>query len=130
MSKCFAYFIMILAAAPAFAVPGTSAMKGPRFGAPFPSSSVSSIEPAAGCGERYRFSTSASLPTVADFYLTEGRQAGLELIGNSDASDPSYRMITFMKPHGHEVLFVTLSAKTNVTKGTVFFTPANALPCR
>ena len=99
-------------------------------GAPFPGSQIGSSETVNGCGERYKFSSNASLASVAKFYLDEGSRSGLTLLKDTDAGDPTYRMISFIRQHAHQVLFVTLNKTRNVVGGTVYYLPANRLPCR
>lgn len=109
-------------------VPETGATSRP-FGAPFPGSKVGTSGPVNGCGERYKFSTNASLASVAKYYLEEGSEVGLTLLKDTDAGDPAYRMIAFTKPHGHQLLFVTLNRTGNVTDGNVYYAPANRARC-
>ena len=105
------------------------ATTAPTLGAPFPHSQVSSSEPVNGCGERYKLSINAPLTAVAKFYLDEGIGAGLTLLKDTDAGDPTYRMISFIRPHDHQLLFVTLSKTINVVSGTVYYAPANHQHC-
>lgn len=99
-------------------------------GVPVPGSETSSTEATNGCGERYKFASRARLSSVAQFYLDQGRSAGLTLLRDTDVGDPSYRMISFMRPHGHEVLFVTPAKTGKVTSGSVYYAPANHQQCR
>lgn len=103
---------------------------GIPFGAPYPGSRVSSTEPTSDCGERYKFVSTAPLASVAKFFLSAGSGAGLTLLSDTDAGDTGYRMITFVRPHGHRVLFVTLTKTDNVISGTVYIDPAPQRQCR
>jgi hypothetical protein len=106
------------------------AADGRALGAPFPGAQIGSAETVNGCGERYKFSSNAPLASVAKFYLDEGSGSGLTLLKDTDVGDPTYRMISFIRPHGHQVLFVTLTKTSNVVSGTVYYLPGNRLPCR
>ena len=119
-----------LCAATCVIVSEAAAASGPAFDAPFPGAEVSTSEPVNGCGERYKFSTNASLASVAKYYLDEGSGVGLTLLKDTDAGDPAYRMISFIKPHGHQLLFVTLNRTGKLTSGNVYYAPANHLQCR
>lgn len=128
MARVFASLAGLLVAAACLAAT-RPADRGAAFGAVFPGAAVSSTQSAAGCGERYAFSARAALPQVAQFYLLEGEQAGLTKIADTDAGDPTYRMINFIRPHHHQLLFVVLSGTSSATRGTVFYSPANTRPC-
>jgi hypothetical protein len=66
---------------------------------------------------------------LAKFYLDEGSKAGLTLLKDTDAGDPTYRMIAFARPHGHQLLFVTLTTTSNGISGTAYYAPASHQQC-
>ena len=129
MAKIFAILVGLSTSVACCALSAPKTEDGLRFGAPFPGSAITSVDPAAGCGERYKFSTSAGISAAARFYLDEGRDAHLTLLKDTDAGDPNYRMIAFDRPKGHQVLFVILSKTGTATTGSVYYSPANSQPC-
>jgi len=128
--RLFSRVVALLCLGAAFMIISQAkAATGAALGSPFPKSQVNSSETVNGCGERYKFSTNEPLAYVAKFYLDEGNSAGLTLLADTDAGDPSYRMISFIRPHGHELLFVTLMGRGEVISGTVYYAPANRQKC-
>lgn len=99
-----------------------------EWGAPFPSATMVSVPEHAKtvdavthvqeCFLRYRFRSNASVSTIADFYLHEGKDNNAVLFDDSRSRIAGYRTLTFTK---QKFMFVTLSQEAGYVLGAVVF---------
>ena len=96
------------------------------FGAPFPeavmiegprvSSAADSTSGRKQCFVDYKLSSTASIPTIAKFYLDQGKEEKARLLGDTRDRFKDYRTITFGEPN---FMFVVLSRVNKSTHAKV-----------
>lgn len=110
-------------ASPAVAAPPAA------LGAPYPGAAMVGAPEYRGCGVRYHFRADAPARAIADFYLSQGRTAGLTLEKDNAGQFADSRMIFFDETGPGRLLFVLIDPQAKPVTGVVYVVRARPAGC-
>ncbi len=97
----------------------TANASGAGLGALYPGARLVKQDQKSDCKARYVIQTPSSYTTVGDFYLQQGREAGLTLV--EDTNNPDFRMIAFGEKPPKRMLFVIVDREQTGARATVLY---------